>query len=154
MSTFWTPAMPAPDPWSKVLQWQAAIEPDGVDDDDQRDVRLLLAVAHAHVDRQGLLERRLLIAAGPVAVGSADHHEPLAEIADVDLERGELAVREADPRHVDEDDAVVGSEAGEVGREGLGDDRVDLLALALEGRDEFCGDDVVAGEDQGPAARP
>ena len=28
-----------------------------VDDDDERDVRLLLAVAHAHVDRQRLLER-------------------------------------------------------------------------------------------------
>ena len=29
-----------------------------VDDDDERDVRLLLAVADAHVDRQRLLERR------------------------------------------------------------------------------------------------
>ena len=38
-----------------------------VDDDDERDVRLLLAVAHAHVDRQGLLERRLRVAAGAVA---------------------------------------------------------------------------------------
>ena len=34
-----------------------------VDDDDERDVGLLLPVAHAHVDRQGLLERRLLVAA-------------------------------------------------------------------------------------------
>ena len=38
-----------------------------VDDDDERDVGLLLAVAHAHVDRQRLLERRLLVAAGAVA---------------------------------------------------------------------------------------
>ena len=30
-----------------------------VDDDDERDVRLLLPIAHAHVDRQALLERRL-----------------------------------------------------------------------------------------------
>ena len=108
-----------------------------VDDDDERDVRLLLAVADAHVDRQRLLERRLLVAAGAVAVRPADHHEALAEVADVDLERGQLAVGEADARHVDEDDAVVGGEAGEVGRERLGDDRVDLLALRLERRDQL-----------------
>ena len=39
-----------------------------VDDDDERDVGLLLPVAHAHVDRQRLLERRLLVAAGAVAL--------------------------------------------------------------------------------------
>ena len=39
-----------------------------VDDDDERDVGLLLPVADAHVDRQRLLERRLLVAAGAVAL--------------------------------------------------------------------------------------
>ena len=44
-----------------------------VDDDDERDIGLLLAVAHAHVDRQRLLERCLLVAARAVAVRSPDH---------------------------------------------------------------------------------
>ena len=48
-----------------------------VDDDDERDVRLLLAIAHAHVDRQRLLERRLLVAAGAVALGPPIITRPL-----------------------------------------------------------------------------
>ena len=66
-----------------------------VDDDDERDVGLLLAVADAHVDRQRLLERRLLVAAGAVAVRAADHHQALAEVAHVDLQRGQLRGRTA-----------------------------------------------------------
>ena len=73
----------------------------------------------------------LLVAARAVALRPADHDQALAEIADVDLERGELAVVEPDPRDVDEDDAVVRREAREVGRERLGDEGVDLLALVL-----------------------
>ena len=98
MSTFWTPAMPAPVAPVEGVAVAGVHRAGLVDDDDERDVRLLLAVAHAHVDRQRLLERGLLVAAGAVAVGSADHHQALAEVADVDLERGQLAVREADPR--------------------------------------------------------
>ena len=108
------------------------------------------AVAHAHVDRQRLLERRLLVAAGAVALRPADHHQALAEVADVDLERGQLPVGQAQPRDVDEDDAVVAGEAGEVGRQRLGDDRVDLLALVLERRDQLGRDRVVAGQDERP----
>ena len=52
-----------------------------VDDHDQRDVRLLLAVAHVHVDRQRLLERRLLVAARAVRARAADHHQAAAEVA-------------------------------------------------------------------------
>ena len=78
-----------------------------VDDDDQRDVGLLLPVAHAHVDRERLLELRVLVSARPVAAWPADHHEPPAEIADVCLERAQLTVVQPDPRHVDEHDAVV-----------------------------------------------
>ena len=121
-----------------------------VDDDHERDVRLLLAVAHAHVDRQRLLERRLLVAAGAVAVLAADHHQPLAEVADVDLEGGQLLVVQPDARDVDEHDAVVGGEPGEVARQRLGDHRVDLLALRLERGDQLAGDLVVPGEDQRP----
>ena len=121
-----------------------------VDDDDERDVGLLLAVAHAHVDRQRLLERRLLVAAGAVALRAADHHQALAEIADVDLERRQLPVAQAQPRDVDEDDAVVAGEAREVGRQRLGHDRVDLLALVLERRDELGGDRVVARQHERP----
>ena len=106
--------------------------------------------AHAHVDRQGLLERRLRVAAGAVALRPADHDQALAEVADVDLERGELAVGQAQARDVDEDDAVVGGQAGEVGRERLGEDRVDLLALVPEGGDQLDRHRVVAGQHQGP----
>ena len=60
MSTLGTPWIWTP--WSRlaVLQWQASMEPDFVDDHDQRDIRLLSAVAHIHVDRQRFLERRRL----------------------------------------------------------------------------------------------
>ena len=58
-----------------------------VDDDDERDVGLALAVAHVHVDRQRLLERRLLVAAGAVRVRAADHHQAAAEVAREDLQR-------------------------------------------------------------------
>ena len=59
-----------------------------VDDRDHRHVRRALAVADGHVHRQRLLERRVEVAAGAVAVASAEHDEALAEVADVDLERG------------------------------------------------------------------
>ena len=94
-----------------------------VDDDDERDIRLLLAVAHAHVDRQGLLERRLLVAAGAVRIGPADHDQALAQVADVDLQGRQLAIGHARPGDVDEDDAVVGREGPEVGRHRLRHDR-------------------------------
>ena len=58
-----------------------------VDDHDQRDVRLALAVAHVHVDRQRFLERRALVAAGAVGVRAADHHQAAAEVAREDLQR-------------------------------------------------------------------
>src|SRR4029079_7534152 len=78
-----------------------------VDDHDERDVGLLLPVAHAHIDRQRLLERGPLVATGTVRIGSADHHEALADVADVDLERTELPVGKPGPRYVDQHDAVV-----------------------------------------------
>ena len=121
-----------------------------VDDDDQRDVGLLLLVADTHVDRQALLDRRLLEAAGAEGLRAADHHEALAEIADVDLEGGHLVVAEPGPRDVDEDDAVVGREPGEIGRERLRNGRIDLLVLRLQGGDELRRDLVVAGQDEDP----
>ena len=105
-----------------------------VDDDDERDVRLLLPVADAHVDGQRRLERRVGIAAGAVAARPADHHEPPPEVAHVGLERGHRLVAEAQPGHVDQHDRVVVGEAGEVGRDRLGDDRVDDLLLGLAAR--------------------
>ena len=75
-----------------------------VDHDDERDVRLLLAVAHAHVDGQRLLERRVGVAAGAVRPRPADRHEPASQVPDVHLERRHRLVREPDPRHVDEHD--------------------------------------------------
>ena len=122
MSTLRTPAIPPPPaPRSNVLQWQASIEPGLVDDDDERDVGLLLAVLDAHVDRERLLDRGVGVAARAVALRAADHHEAPAEVADVLLERGQLAGREAEPRDVDEDDAVVREEALDPARELLGD---------------------------------
>ena len=106
--------------------------------------------ANAHVDGQRLLHRRLLIAAGAVAVRPADHHEALAEVPHVDLERGELTVGQADPGDVHQHDAVVGSEPREIGRQGLRHDPVHLLALALQGLDQFRGDHVVARQDERP----
>ncbi len=120
-----------------------------VDDDDECDVRLLLAIAHAHVDGQRLLDRRLLVPARAVALGTADHHQPPAQVAHVDLERPQLAVGEPQPRDIDEDDAVVRGQAGEVGRQRLRNDRIHELPLALERRDELRRHGVVAGEDQG-----
>ena len=98
MSTFWTPAMPGAAAAVERVAVAGGHRARLVDDDDERDVGLLLAVAHAHVDRQRLLERRLLVAAGAVAVRAADHHQALAEVADVDLERGQLACRESRSR--------------------------------------------------------
>ena len=98
---------------------------------------------------QGLLERRLLVATGAVALRSADHHQALAEVADVDLERRQLPIGQSQAGDVDEDHAVVAGKAGEIGRERLGDDRVDLLALVSQGRDQLDRDRVVAGQDQG-----
>ena len=136
MSTFLTPAIPraAAHAVAEAVAVAGVHRARLVDDDDERDVGLLLAVADAHVDRQRLLERRVGVAAGAVAPRAADHHEAPAEVAHVDLERRQRLVRQAEPRHVDEDDRVVVREAGEVRRERLGDDRVDLLALGLERR--------------------
>ena len=53
-----------------------------VDDDDEGDVRLALAVADAHVDRERLLHRRLRVAARAVRARPADHDEPAPEVAD------------------------------------------------------------------------
>ena len=134
MSTLRTPPIPAPPPVAAV----EAVAVAGVhrarlvDDDDERDVGLLLAVAHAHVDRQRLLERRVGVAAGAVAARPADHHEAPPEVADVDLERRHRRVREPQARDVDEHDRVVVGEPGEVRRQALGDDRVHDLALGLE----------------------
>ncbi len=121
-----------------------------VDDHDEGHVGLLLPVADAHVDGQRLLDRRLLVAAGAIALRPADHDQALAEIAHVHLERRQLAVAQAESRHVDHDDAVVAGEAGEVGRQRLGHDAVHGLALALERRDELGRDLVVAGEHERP----
>ena len=90
-----------------------------VDHDDEGHVRLLLAVPDAHVDRQRLLDRRLLVAAGAVRVRAADHDESLAEVAHVDLQREHLAVGQRRPRDVDEDDRVVRGEDERVAREAL-----------------------------------
>src|SRR5205809_167765 len=84
--------------------------------------------------------RAVSAAAGPVRLGAADHHQAAAEVADVDLQRAELAIGEAEPGHVDEDDAVVRHETGEVGRQGLRDRRIDVLALGLEGLRELGAD--------------
>ena len=125
-----------------------------VDDDDERHVGLLLAVAHAHVDGERLLERRVGVAAGAVGPRPADRHEPAPEVADVDLERRHRLVGQPQPRDVDEDDRVVLREPGEVGREGLRDDRVHDLPLGLERRDELGRDVLVALDDEHLAARP
>ena len=121
-----------------------------VDDDDERDVGLLLPVADAHVDRQRLLDRRLLVPACAERMGPADHHEALAEVADVDLEGQHLAVREVGPGDVDEDDRVVFRERERVRREALRGQLVDLLALRLERPDQFRGDRLVARHDERP----
>ena len=121
-----------------------------VDDDDERDVGLLLAAADAHVDRQRLLDRRLLVAAGAVGVRAADHDEALAQVAHEDLEGQHLAIGQRCPRDVDEDDRVVLGEDQRVAREALGRDRVDVLALGLERADQLRGDGLVAGDDQRP----
>ena len=93
MSTLRTPAMPGPPiPPSNELQWQASIEPDLSMTTTSAMSGCFCAVADAHVDRERLLDRRLRVAAGAVAPRPADHHEALAEVADVDLESGHLAV--------------------------------------------------------------
>ena len=112
---------PPPIPPSNVLQWQASIEPDLSMTTTRAMSGSLLAVADAHVDRERLLDRRLRVAAGAVRARPADHDEAAPEVADERLERLELRVREAQPRDVDEDDAVVVEEAREVRREGLRD---------------------------------
>ena len=136
MSTLRTPAMALPPPWSKVLQWQAAIEPDW----SMTTTRAMSAaspVAHAHVDRQALLQGRLLESAGAVRVGTADHDQPPAEVADVGLQGGHLDVGQAGPGHVDEDHAVVRGERREVGRDRLRHHHLGLLALLGQGGQEL-----------------
>jgi hypothetical protein len=68
-----------------VLQWQGVHRAGLVDDDDQGDVGLLLAVADAHVDGKRLLELCVLVPARSIAARSADHHQASAEIADIGL---------------------------------------------------------------------
>ncbi len=62
----------------------------------------------------------------------------------------QLAVRQPDAWHVDQHDAVVRRECREIGRELLGDHRVDLLALRDQCVDQLRGHGLVAGQDQGP----
>ena len=91
------------------------------------------AVADAHVDRQRLLDRRLLVAAGAVAPRPADHHEALAEVADVDLEGEPSGARSATAaaRRRGRSSRRTASWSGSAERPG-GGDRVDVLALDLE----------------------
>ena len=92
-----------------------------VDHDDEGDVRLLLPVPDAHVDGEELLHLGLRVAAGAVGSRPADHDHAAPEIADEGLQRGELGVVEAQPRNVDDDDAVVVEEVREVRRQRLRD---------------------------------
>ena len=121
-----------------------------VDHDDERDVGLLLTIADAHIDRQGLLERGLLVAAGAVRIGAADHDQTPADVPHVDLQCGELAVGQPRTGHIDQHHAVVRRQRAEVGREGLGDHDVDLLALRDQCLHELVGDDLVAGQHERP----
>ncbi len=89
MSTFWKPrdelvAVPRLSP----VQWQSAMLPRLVDHGDHGDVGRPFAIPHRHVDGQGLLERRVHVAARTVAVPAADHHQPPAEVAHEHLQRG------------------------------------------------------------------
>ena len=117
MSTLRTPWSWPPPPPAERVAVAGVHRARLVDDDDERDVRLLLPVANAHVDRQRLLDRRLRVAAGAVRARPADHDEAAPEVADVRLERLELRVGEAKARNVDDDDAVVAQEAAR-GRSG------------------------------------
>ncbi len=80
----------------------------------------------------------------------ADHHQALAEIADVDLEGGHLAIGQRRTGHVDEDDRVVRGQRQRIRREPGRRDRVDVLALRLERADQLGGDRLVAGDDEDP----
>ena len=90
MSTFSNPRCPDGLAVSREspVQWQSAMLPDLSTTATIATSGRALAVAHRHVDRQRLLERRVEVATGAVAVAAAEHDEPLAEVADVDLERG------------------------------------------------------------------
>ena len=121
-----------------------------VDDDDEGHVRLLLAIADAHVNRQRLLELRLRVPARAEAIRPADHHKAAPEVANVDLERRELAIAHPDTRDIHEHDAVVARERREVRRECFWNDRIDVLLLGLERGHELGGDIGVPGKDEDP----
>ena len=115
MSTFSKPRVPDGLALSRRVAGAVAVSHAArlVDDGHHRHVRRALAVADGHVHRQRLLQRRVEVAAGPVAVPPAEHDEALAEVTDVGLDRGHRRRAQRGRRHVVEDEAVVAGEAGQ-----------------------------------------
>ena len=85
MSTFSKPRWPDGLAVVAVVAGAVAVghAPGLVDHRHHRHVRRALAIAHGHVHRQRLLQRRVEVAAGAVALAPAEHDQALAEIADV-----------------------------------------------------------------------
>ena len=109
-----------PMPPSNELQWQASIEPD-LSMTTTRAMSGCFSRSRTPMSTGSVfLDRRVLVAARAVAPRPADHDEALAEVADVDLEGGHLALGQRRPRHVDEHDRVVRrrAESGSPGRPG------------------------------------
>ncbi len=103
-----------------------------VNDRHHRHVRRSLAIAHRHVHRQRLLERRIEVPAGAIALASAEHDEAPAEIADVGLDRGHRRGAERVGGHVVQDQAVVRCQTRERRWDAVRWDDRHLLLTVLE----------------------
>ena len=150
MSTFSKPRCPG---WvGRVPAVAGAVAvghaPGLVHDRHHRHVRRALAVADRHVHRQRLLERRVEVAAGAVALAPAEHHQAPPEIANVGLDRGHRRGSEGVGGHVVEDEAVVAGQARERRRDAVRRDDRHLQLAVLEGRDEVGGALGIVGGDE------
>ena len=95
----------------------------GVHDHRQRTLAGDAGRLDLHVDRQGLLDRRVHPAARAEAIGAAQHDQARAKVVRVAFEQLLLFLGERVLGDIGEDHAIVRLEAGDIGGQGIaGDD--------------------------------
>ncbi len=148
MSTLGMPLICTPLSRSAVLQWQASIEPDWSMTTTSAMSGCFSLSRTSMSTGSDFLERRALVAAGAVRVGTTDHHQATTEIAREHLQRDHPLGPEPVGGDVGEHDRVVRRQAGQVGRHLLRRDDGHVLVLRLERRQQVFGGGIAAGDEQ------